>query len=165
MRAWRTINASKSSHPQRRCLSSRYTFKRNCKAVFMEKSSIKARNGHLWPGAGLPVLTRRFPSSQVFSARLEPTGRKMRSFLTEQVRFANKSNVYLLRTAPTLVFACPCVSRLHSRNRRCERRKLGQRDKKTCGTTLSRKEVMPLWTKTRNFLRKWIWLCFCKAYC
>ena len=104
---------------------------RICMAVWLEKGSTVARNRHLWPGAGLPVLPGRLPSSQGLSAPLQLISPEIRDFLTQRGRFANECNVYSARTAPTLAFACPCVSRLHSRNRRCERRKSGQRDKKT----------------------------------
>ena len=94
MRAWRTVIPFKSSHPQRRFLSSRYTFKGNCKAVFMEKSSVNGLNRHLWPGGGLPVFPRRFPSSQGPFARLQFLGHQIRDSLTERDRPANQCNVY-----------------------------------------------------------------------
>jgi len=98
-------------------------------AVFMGKRSIETRNGHLWSGAGLPAFTRRLPYSQGPFPHHQFLGHQIRYFLTEPVQLANEYSVYSARTAPTLVFACPCVSR----------RKSGQRDKKTWGTTLSKK--------------------------
>ena len=134
MRVWRTINASKSSHPQRRFLSCHHTFKGICKAVFMEKSSVNGLNRHLWPGGVLPIPTRRFPSSQGPFPHHQLSDHQIRYFLAEPVQLANEYSVYSSRTAPTFDFACPCVSR----------RKSGQRDKKTWGTTLSREEVTPM---------------------
>lgn len=66
----------------------------------MEKSSIEARNGHLWPGAGLPVLTRTFPSSQGLSAPLQLISPETRDSLTQRDTLANNCNLY---SAGTLI--------------------------------------------------------------
>jgi len=64
----------------------------------MEKSSIEARNGHLWSGAGLPAFTGRFPSSQGLSAPLQLISSEIRDSLTQRVRLTNQCNVYSTRT-------------------------------------------------------------------
>lgn len=63
-------------------------------ATFMEKSSIEARNGHLWSGAGSPAFTRRLPSSQGLSAPLQLISPKTRDFLSEQHCLPNNCNLY-----------------------------------------------------------------------
>ena len=63
-------------------------------AVFMEKSSIKARNRHLWPGGALPAFPGRLPSSQGLSAPLQLISPETRDSLTQRDRFANQCNVY-----------------------------------------------------------------------
>ena len=67
-------------------------------ATFMEKSSIEARNGHLWSGAGLPVFPRRFPSSQGPFSHLQFLGPETHNSLTEQRWLANDCNIHLPRT-------------------------------------------------------------------
>jgi hypothetical protein len=67
-------------------------------ATLMEKSSIEARNWHLWSGAVLPAFTRRFPSSQDLSAPLQLISPETRDSLTQGGRFANQCNVYSART-------------------------------------------------------------------
>ena len=67
-------------------------------ATLMEKSSIEARNGHLWSGAGLPAFPGRFPSSQGLSEPLQLISPETRDFLTKRDRLANQDNFYLART-------------------------------------------------------------------
>ena len=67
-------------------------------AVFMEKSSVNGRNRHLWSGAGLPVLPRRFLTSQGPFPHLQFLGPETRDSLTEQRWLANDCNIHLPRT-------------------------------------------------------------------
>ena len=64
----------------------------------MEKSSVNERNKDLRPGGGLPVLTRRFPSSQGLSAPLQFISPEVRNYLIGRDRLTNQCNVYLART-------------------------------------------------------------------
>jgi len=64
----------------------------------MEKSSIEARNGHLWSGAGLPAFTGRFPSSQGLSAPLQLISTEVRNYLIGLYRLTNQCNVYSAST-------------------------------------------------------------------
>lgn len=66
-------------------------------AVFMEESSVNGRNRYLWLGAGLPVLTRRFPSSQGPFSHLQFLGPETHNSLTEQRWLANDCNIHLPR--------------------------------------------------------------------